>query len=167
MDRHMAYIGNDQEGRPAFGNVQRAGIGIGLTFGLEHGGCPGRRAAPGHVYRRRSESLDGDKLQLAWIADARLLLTALLGFEHEGFAAVEVDAAFGGASIVVAEGDGALKGILLARAAIAWVMRAGNADEIAKIVQEGLGIARLVPVAARPSLKEALDLHYVVSPRLS
>ncbi|MEO1662987.1 MAG: hypothetical protein AAFR51_18555, partial [Pseudomonadota bacterium] len=41
----------------------------------------------------------------------------------------------------------------------ARVMRAGDFDQVAKIVQEGLGVANLIPVGVFPSFKETIDVH--------
>ena len=85
----VADIDHDQERRAAFFGRQRAGVAFGLCAGAQHGVV---EAARGNV------------------------LPQALGFEHEGAAAVAVDAAFGFAAVAMAKAHAPLEDVgVLAR----------------------------------------------------
>ena len=104
----MADIAHHDEGRPFVRRRQMAGIVLGLLAGIEHEHVPLPAGAP------RRWGIGCEKVAVcAFDLLGAALEPRLLGFEHEGAALVEIDAALGRRAVGIAEGDGALEDIVV------------------------------------------------------
>lgn len=80
---------------------------------------------------------------------------ALLGFEDEAVAAIEVDAAGGVPRLVLAVGDTALEAV--GAGAAEGGVRGVEAEQGAEFDQEGLGVGALGLPGGRPAFDKGLD----------
>ena len=108
---HMSYVHDQEEGRPAVFLGDRAGIIISLVAGLEHGVIPDS-SAPNPVAGTLLLAVGGALAQIALAVF--LLIYALLGFQHEMTATINVDET-SAALVGVGKGDGTFKAIMVIR----------------------------------------------------
>ena len=111
----VADIDHHQEGRPALVGRQGAGVVLGLGAGAQQG-----------------------VVETACAADLELLR-----FQHEGAAAVAVDAAFGAAAVAVAEDDAALEDVGVVAGVVLRRFGRLDAEQTAQFAHETLGIGQL------------------------
>ena len=123
----MAHVDDDEEGRPALGGRQRAGITLGLRAG---------------AHQRVVEALGG-----------RGGLD-LLRFEHEGAAAIAIDEAGAGAAVAMSEGDAALEDIGVVARVLARRLGLGHTEQAAEVTDKELIVGALGARDARPLLNE-------------
>jgi hypothetical protein len=131
-------VDDDQEGRPALVVRQRLGVGLGLAAGADHGVVPGGGAADGGAFLRFPGG-GGEEGELL----GALLVAALLGFEREAAALVEIDAAGAAGAVGVAEGDGALEDVGVAGVVGLARVRTRDVQEIAEFREEELIVGAL------------------------
>jgi hypothetical protein len=128
---------------------QGVGIGDGLALGPAHQFAPMAVA----VAPARSRTAPGFLARAALFPHA-----ALLGFEHEGAAAVEIDAPDPRAAPAAARGDGALEDIVVALVRGVGGLWFGQAENPAQADQEELVIgALLAALTPVPTGDERLD----------
>ena len=122
----VADVHDDHERRAPFGRGQGAGVALGLAAGAQEG-----------------------------VVEALGLHVAaqLLGLQHEGAAAVQVDAAGAGAAVAVAEGDRALEHVVLFGRGVRGV----HLKQRAQVEQEALRGRQLGSLHALPAGDERLD----------
>ena len=137
---HVADVDGDEEGRVLVG--ERAGVGLGLAAGADHGVVPARGA-----HGRRGGRRGGEERELR----RRRGMRAALGFEDEAAALVEVDAA-GGAG--AREGHRVLEAVAVGVRGVGAV----RADQVDQVVQERLRGGELARVGVLPARDEGFGV---------
>ena len=140
-----ADVADDQERRPALLRRDIAGIALGLPLDLLHVSRPFRRVADVKpalvvVIQLERRGLDPGR-------------RALLGFQHEAAALIEVDALAARAAVVAVMPDRALQAVV---AAAGRAVRALHAQDIAQLVQECRVVCPLRHAGAVPTEDKAL-----------
>ena len=125
-----ADVDHHDEGRPPLVGGQGAHVLVGLLVGGDHRAVPAR-------------GVEG--------------LAALLGLEHKGAAAVEVDVAVAGAAVGLAHHHPALKYIGVVAAVARGRVGRGQAQQRAQLGEEELVIGPLTAPGLAPALKKGVD----------
>lgn len=123
----VADVDDDEEGRPAVSDG--FGVELGLVAGGEHRFIPARCFADGCA--TTSAGGCGD----SWSGWAG---AALLGFQNEATAFIEVDAAGAGGSVSVVEVDGAFKYVGVVMVVGDRGVGTGNTEDVAEFGEEEL-----------------------------
>jgi hypothetical protein len=151
----MPDIADEDEGRPAMGSRQGAGVLLGLPLGVEHEHVPGAAcpAASARFVRRRRRKrvlLAGDRLCAA-------LQPALLRLQHKGVLFVKVDAADGFAAVLVLRDD-ALEDVVVALMGCVGGVGLLEAEDRDQLLEERNVVRPLLAaLAALPAGDESLD----------
>src|SRR5699024_8196994 len=143
----VAHVHHHDERRPPFVAGQSAHVGFGLAAGAEHDVIPAPAAAPAVALAAQSAAL-GCRLRERFAGFLRL--DALLGFQHEAAAFVEVDVAARLGAVRVREEDGFLEYIGVALDLGARRIGAGHAEDAAELGEENLVVGPLGPAGPRP-----------------
>jgi hypothetical protein len=134
LDR-MADIDDQDEGRPAMVGGKRARILFGLLAGVAHQYVPAplRAAAAARLWRdeARQDGLLG-KCDLLGAAE----FAALLCFEHEAAALVEIDPPMAGFPGLVVERHGTLEDVIIPMSGRRGGFRLGKVEQAAQLGQE-------------------------------
>jgi hypothetical protein len=141
-----ADVADDDKGRPAFLGGEVAGVALGLALSLEHGLRPGGGAADRSaalVHRVEAEQ------------DLRARVAALLGFQDEAAALVEVNPTVGGGAVRLVAGDAALVSVIPAGAA--GGLRRGQVKGGAELVEEAGVVGAFRLFGAVPARDECID----------
>ena len=133
----VADIDDDDEGRAAFVSGEGADVVFGLAFGAEHGGIPGGGTATGDAFAEFALEIAGGGGEGFGVGFG-FGGGALFGFEDEGGAAVEVDAAGGFAALAVVESDGAFEDVGVAACIRGGGVGPGDVEEVAEFGEEEL-----------------------------
>ncbi len=107
----VADVDGDEEGWPAFGSRQGLGVMLGLSASGEHGLVPAMGAANGAAGTGGARLRTGEAEFPTRVRGEDGCVAALLGFEDEVRAAVEIDAAYGGGAVEVVEVDALFKDV--------------------------------------------------------
>ncbi len=161
----VADIHDQQERRAAFGGWQGAGVLFGLAAGAQHGVIPGDRTAVPHPFACR---LGG--LQPTVYSRNPWRISALLGFQYETLAPIEVDAAGAGGAVAVLEGHGAFEDIGIGGIIRRGGVRPRHTQHVAQFREEELVVGafrrtRLLPAGDESGgigevLRGGAGLHY-------
>lgn len=126
-------------------------MGFGLAAGAQHGVVPRGGAALGRAL------LEFGLRKIQWIGGLAIL-AALLGFEHEAAALVEVDPPGAGGSVAMMEDDVALEHIgVEARVGQGWIGRS-HPKQGAQLGKEALAVGALRRAGVLPPLDKYANL---------
>jgi len=146
----VADIDDEQERRGLFGDGQGVGVALGLAAGLDHLAIPGFGAA-GDAGAAGGVGLEG-KLGLLDGGGG-----VLFGLEDEAAAAVEVDAAGGGAAVGVVERHGALEDVGVGLGVGAGGIGARHLQHVAQLGEEELVVGAFGSLRAGPTLDKGVE----------
>jgi len=127
-----------------------ANVAHGLGLGFEHGATVGVGAAGGAGVGQGEGEL-GQGVGIVRRGIGAGVGGLLLGFEGEAGAAVEIDVAGGDATIGVAERDGALENVGVARAVGAGGVGAGDYEQVAELGEKKILVGAFGTLGAVPA----------------
>ncbi len=144
-----------EEGAGLFGR-QGAHVAEGLLASGLHHLLPAHAAALGVAFAAGF----GREAELGALGPLLLVggVGALLGFQHEAAAFVEVDAA-GALFSAVGEGDGALEHVLVVGGVVGGGVGARDIEEVAEVLQEKAVVGALGPAGGLPAGSEVRKSH--------
>ena len=150
----VAHVHHQHKQGPGLVGRQGAHVAQGLLAGGLHHLLPLHGAAQGVALA----ALFGGQAQLGAVGLLGLLLSvgrvgALLGFQHEAAALVEVDAA-GALLGPVVEGDGALQHVLVLGGVVGGRVGPGHAQQVAEVLQEQAVVGALGAAGVLPAGRE-------------
>ncbi len=151
----VADVADEHERRPAVDAGSALGVVLRLLPGVHHQLVPdavGAALAARVGVRHEQVGLAGE-LQLL----LAVLLAALLGFDDEGAALVEVDAAGAGRAVRILELDAALEGVDVLVRGFDRACRFFNAEDFAQVFGERLKIRAFLAAGCAPADDEVFD----------
>lgn len=158
---HVPDIDHDDEGRPAFLRRQAAGIAFRLLAGVAHQRIPlgaAARAGTGPLQWK----IEADLPQFRQL---RVPLAALLGFEDEAAALVQVDIVGGIAAVFMAGNDAALENIGVVVLSLDRRFGLVHADQAAEFGQKQLIVRAFPATRGTPARDKARNRVVIVSCR--
>ena len=147
----VADVHHEQEGRPAVGVGEGAGVAEGLVLGPRHGALPGAAPAVG-VPVGADGLVDAERLGLG----GRRLVAALLGFQHEAALLVQVDEA----ALAVLAGavvHPPLEDVIVGRRVGPGRIGTGHAEHVTQLAEEELVVGSLGRAGTAPALDEGVN----------
>ena len=155
----VADIDGDQEGRPAFRAGKSLGVTLSLVVGVEHGLVPTVGAADSGATAlsggRRRWGCEGEVSAWRQGLNGRCV-AALLGFQDEVTAAVEVDTAWRCRAVEVMESDRLFEDVFVEEVVLRGGVGVFDIEEIAKLGEEERVVGPLGSAGALPTFDKAL-----------
>jgi hypothetical protein len=150
----VADVDHDEEWRAGFFAGEGAGVLFGLATGAEEDVVPGGGAARAVTAEAAFFALAGGVGKELFFV---LLLDALLGFEDEAAALVEVDAAEGLGAVRVDEHDAAFEDVGIGIVFLLRGLGAGDFEQIAELAEKEGVVGAFGAARGGPAIDEGLD----------